>query len=538
MRPASFQQFCERYWKPLWAIFLIAFLVVISGFSRRLFWYDELFTLYLSDMSPARLWQALLAGVDQNSPLFYLLSGLTARLTPGIESGLRFPAVAGGVVALTCVFLYVRQRCGVLWAWAAIWLLLASRAAYYMAEARPYGIMLGCTAGAFLAWQRRRFFWMTAALAIAALSHAYSLLIFIPLVLAELARRQFDRRAWTSFAVALSAFFIYVPIRSGVHGTMAYSWAKPEIGKLPEAYLEYLGSATPLVIAIVLLLAVWLLLRPADATSTASLPGPHHESVALAALMFLPVAGLALGKLTGIYAPRYTIESVIGLVIVFTLLLHRAVRGHAVFALLISLSAITWHVGGFLATALQPDQRSLPAPLHESPRLAAAWDLLPYAERSDLPLVVSSGLIFLEIDHYATAQLAARTHVLLDEATAIEHTGVNVTEVGLPVMKKWFPIRASVDAYAQFTSANPHFLVYGYWESRTANDWLIYRLLREGANVRVIARTDRFWREPAWTPAINDSRYLYLFEVTLPAAHLPSTENASITLPGAPPRLP
>ena len=146
--------------------------------------------------------------------------------------------------------------------------------------------------------------------------------------------------------------------------------------------------------------------------------------------------------------------------------------------------------------------------------------------------------MFLEIDHYATASLAARTNVLLDEATAIEHTRVNVTEVGLPVMKKWFPIRAAVSPYTEVTAANRHFLVYGYRESRTANDWLAYRLMREGASIRLLARTDRFWREPAWATGVNDSRYLYLFEVSMPTTHLPSTEKASNTLPGAPPKLP
>ena len=536
MPGASFEHACERFWKPLWVLFLAGFVVVMVGFSRRMFWYDELFTLYLSQVSPARLWQALLSGVDQNSPVFYLLSGFTARWTPDVELGLRLPALAGGMVALTCVFVYVRGRCGALWAWVAVWLLLASHAAYYMAEARPYGIMLGCTAGAFLAWQRRSFFWMTAALAVAALSHAYSLLIFIPLVAGEVARRQFDGRAWIAFGMALSAFSVYVPIRGGVHGTMAYSWARPELQKLPEAWLDYLGSATPLAIAILLVLAVWCLLqRRTDEPESGALPLP--ESVALAALMLLPVAGLALGKLTGIYAPRYTIECTIGLATGFTLLLFRAVRGNGAFALLVCLTVITWQVWGFARIASQTDTRNLPAPLQESVGLTGAYDLLPYVERSQLPLVVSSGLMFLEIDHYATPQLAARMNVLLDEQTAIEHTGVNVTEVGLPVMKKWFPIRSAVRPYGDFTAAHPHFLVYGYWESRTANDWLVYRLMRDGANVRLIARTDRFWREPAWAPGLNDSRFLYLFDVLMPD-HLPSTENASSTLPGAPPKLP
>jgi hypothetical protein len=123
--------------------------------------------------------------------------------------------------------------------------------------------------------------------------------------------------------------------------------------------------------------------------------------------------------------------------------------------------------------------------------------------------------MFLEIDHYATSGLAARLHLLLDRQTAVQHTRVDLFDTGLPMMKRWFPLRGHLDPYAAFVSANPHFLVYGFWDSKQANDWLVYRLLKDGARLVVLGRTDRGWKLPMWDSRLGDFRYLYLFDVTV-----------------------
>jgi hypothetical protein len=356
----------------------------------------------------------------------------------------------------------------------------------------------------------------------AGLVHAYSILLFVPLGLGELSRtirrRTIDWTLWAVLAGSGIVYTIYIPIVRAVHGSLKYTWARPEADKIPETYGMFFGPMWVLLLAMLLLLAAHSLLLPRNRPPASPIARgvlPQHEAIALMALALLPFFGLALGRFTGIFTGRYVIECVVGLAIVFAILLFRAARERSAFAVAICLLSLTWEIWSFFGSANAFDNRDRLPALHESPRITAAYDLLPNVERSSLPLVVSSGLMFLEIDHYATPELAARLHLLLDRETAVQHTQVDLFDSGLPVMSRWFPLRGHLDAYAAFVSATPHFLVYGFWDSRQANDWLVYRLLRDGANVRVLARSDRNWKLPTWDTRAGDTRYLYLFDVTV-----------------------
>ena len=505
----------ERMWLPAWCLFTMAYFMVGLAFARRVFWYDELFTLYLSRMSKAQLWQALLSGVDQNSPVFYWISGAASRLLSSSEAGLRVPALVGGWLTLSSVFLYVKRACGILWAWAACLLLISSGASYYFVEARPYGLLMGCASVAFLAWQRRALPLMAAALTLAALCHPYAIVLFVPFTAGEIARCRFDWRAWLAFVPAVMAYAVYLPIRNGVHGTLQYTWARPELSKIPEAYIWYAGSMLPLLLGILLATACWCLLTSGGSLPQARDEVPWHEAVALVGLILLPLPGLALGRITGIFTPRYTVECSVGLAIVFVLLLFRAAQGRPAFAWLLFVMTLGWLSWNFWSPSTKTDSRNLPGPVHESEQISAAYHLLPMAERSDLPLVASSGLVFLELDHYVSSAMAARLHLLLDRSEAIEHTDVDLFDAGLPLLRRWFPLRAALDPYHEFTARNRRFLVIGYWDSAAANDWLIHRLLHDGAHVEALGKSDRAWRSFQWSTGISDMRYLYLFDVTM-----------------------
>jgi hypothetical protein len=533
----NFGAFLERWWIPCWILFSLVYFLLAFSVSRRMLWYDELFTSYLSAFPLPRLWQALLAGVDQNGPAFYLFSAFTQKLASNPDLGLRIPAILGGWFMLGAIFLYVRRRCSTVYAWAAVLFAMDTHACYYTVEARPYGMVMGCCALSFFAWHRatesRRRGWSLALLAVslmtAGLVHAYSILLFVPLSLGELARtvrrRTVDWTIWAVFAGAGLVYAAYIPIAAAVHGSLKYTWARPDPDKIPESYAMIFAPMWVLLLAIILLLAAHSLLLPASRrwTSTEPAPGrlPQHEAIALMALTLLPFAGLALGRFTGIFTPRYVIECVAGLAIVFAVVLFRAAGGRSAFAVAVCLLSLTWEVWGFFDTAFKVDNPDLLKPLHESPHLVATYELLPKVERSSLPLVVSSGLMFLEIDHYATPELAARLHLLIDRDAAIQHTRVDLFENGLPLMSQWFPLRGQLDQYSAFLSSHPHFLVYGFWDSRQANDWLLYKLLKDGAKLQALGHTDRGWKLPMWDSRSGDSRYLYLFDVTIPTASAP-----------------
>lgn len=512
----------------LWFPFSLAYFFLAASASMRLFWYDEFFTHYLADFPPARMWQALLAGIDQNGPFFYLLSSATRKLAGNPELGLRIPAILGGWCMLLGVFLYVRKRCSAAYAWVAVLFLINSHAIYYTAEARPYGLVLGCCAISFFAWQeaaerqRRR---MSLALLLlslmaAGLCHAYAVLLYVPLALGELARtlerRRIDWLIWMIFAGSSLVYAFYIPIVRGVHGNLTHTWAPPQLERIPESYENFFGVMWLPFFAMLVLLALHSLFLPARQSASrfvSSFPLPQRESVVLAALLLLPFAGLAIGRFTGIFTGRYVIETVIGAAIIFAVLLWRATQGRAAFALAICLISMTWEFWRLAGESHAfKDHLRIP-PVHESARLVGAYELLPYVERSDLPLVVSSGLMFLPIDHYGSPRLVGRLHLLVDPDAAVAHTNVDLFDRGFPVMKRWMPLRGRIDKYREFIALNPHFYVYGYWDSRETNDWLIDRLLRDGAQITALGKTDGAATLPAWAVAPGDSRYLYLFDV-------------------------
>jgi hypothetical protein len=66
--------------------------------------------------------------------------------------------------------------------------------------------------------------------------------------------------------------------------------------------------------------------------------------------------------------------------------------------------------------------------------------------RPDLPFVTNSALTFLEMDRYEDPALVARLYYLVGRESALRYDQSNLTE-GLPTLKKYFPIRATVSQY-------------------------------------------------------------------------------------------
>jgi len=524
----------DRNTVPWWVVFSGIYFLESHLVAQRPFWYDELFTYYLSSMPISRLWQALLAGVDQNPPTFYLVSAAARRLATTPEVGLRIPAIFGTWVMFLAMFLYVRKRASATYAWLALLFVSSTTVLFYATEARPYGLVLGCCAMAFFAWseaaQPKRPGWsiplLGLSLVCAALSHAYAVLIWVPLGAGELWRaireRRIDLPVCTTIVGALTVFAIYVPIQQAVHGLFKYTWSKPLWSRIPESYAYYFEPAWLLMLAMLFMGGAFYLLRPQGEPLESKVkaqhldaPLPIHETVALTALALLPVFGTILGRLfTGIFTGRYTIETMIALGIMFAICCDRAMKSAAIPGLCLCLAPIAWGIANIVYLVTLPVTAPVGPPSHES-RYLAEFDLLPVIEQSDLPVVISSGDRFLEFDHYASPELASRLHFLLDVNTAIQHTQVDLFDHGYPLMAQWFPLRGHLDQYRDFVAEHPHFLVYGNWDNEVVHDWLVYRLTSDHAQVSVLGRTDLAKNSPFRIKAQGGWRYLYLFEVTV-----------------------
>jgi hypothetical protein len=80
--------------------------------SRKLFWFDELFTVYISRLPDmASVWSALKQGMDFNPPLFYALTKFSESLFGEGHIATRLPRSRLLDLCL-CLFRFVRADVG------------------------------------------------------------------------------------------------------------------------------------------------------------------------------------------------------------------------------------------------------------------------------------------------------------------------------------------------------------------------------------------------------------------------------------------
>ena len=130
--------------------------VVVWLAGRRQLGNDELFSLYFSRLPGLDdLWRELATGVEQTPPLFYVVTRASLGLLGDNVVALRFPELAGVLLAASCTLVAVTRRATIAHGALAAVLLLGTQATFYAHEARPYGIVLGLVALCYLLWQLR-----------------------------------------------------------------------------------------------------------------------------------------------------------------------------------------------------------------------------------------------------------------------------------------------------------------------------------------------------------------------------------------------
>jgi uncharacterized membrane protein len=131
------------------------FSILFLKASSRLFWYDELLTLHVSNLHPfSLLWRALQAGVDGMPPGYYVLVQL-ARLLPGDPHvTLRLPSLLGYILSLLGVYWFARKRLPVSAGLTAVLLITLSPFRESALDARSYSLLVGFLAISAVLWQR------------------------------------------------------------------------------------------------------------------------------------------------------------------------------------------------------------------------------------------------------------------------------------------------------------------------------------------------------------------------------------------------
>ncbi len=494
----------------VWFVLIgLLYLIATALYAVRQFRFDELATFYLARLpGMGTLWKALMEGADFNPPLLYAATRAAIAAFGTGEYAVRVPAILGFFVLCSGLYVFVSRRAGTSYGFAAMLLPMVTGAFVYATEARAYGMMLGFSGVALVAWQRandrsRRTGWlvlMTLSLTGALLTHCYAVLMLVPFGLGALVRdynrRKIDWVLWLCLVIPLFAIISYLPLLAAVKPlAVDNSVFRPDLYSFSKFYDFLLSTALwPLFGGAVMVAFA------ADRTRRAQWREvlPPHELAAVFGFLLVPVLAILLGVFVShIFMLRYGLGTVIGVAILVSAGPSALTgRSKAVGAALVLLLA-GWFVFSTAAWA---------AGLFAAPQEEALLGKVPFERlRPELPVVISSGLLFLEMDHYAPPAVASRLCYLMDEEIARKKTGADVFDKGFLVSRRWYPIRGHLEDYRSFLAAHPKFLLYGY--SSFELDWLIPQLIEDGAKMTYLGK-----RGPSKYQTV-------LFEVESPGKH-------------------
>jgi Dolichyl-phosphate-mannose-protein mannosyltransferase len=298
------------------------FAITFYRAQRRLFWFDEINTVYIARLHDlGSIWSACTHAGDFNPATFYLLTRWSEAAFRANELGARIPQVVGFWVFCLCLYCFVSIRTNALAGFIALLFPITTPGYWYAYEARPYGLVLGFFGLALISWQaatdRSRRRWIPlAGLAVsitgAALCHGYTFLFLVPLGVGELVRtfqrRRLDAAVWCALLMPLIVFAAtMLPLLHTVRATLPPSFVA--------TFSESIGSGWDLSIHRTLFLALFLLISAWAAAGLPSKPLADsgkfawHEIACLAATLCTPL--VAFGAALATHAPLYGRYSII-----------------------------------------------------------------------------------------------------------------------------------------------------------------------------------------------------------------------------------
>ena len=418
--------------------------------------------------------------VDLNPPMLYLLTRAAQQAFGANEIATRLPSVLAFFGASFLVAGFLANRVGWLWAWAAVTLFWWSDFFWYSTEARPYSLLLFFFALTLFSrdlargavrkrWALLGVFLGSCGMILTHVLAPFTLAAFGAAELVRLwKRRVTDWTMWLALFAPLAIFpFQLFLIRTVTRGTFPAMF-QASASKAAAFYQSvFLGTSLLVGLAAVIAFAV----RPRQ-KYRGSRPGRFalEDAALLAALCVSPLlVNLALMRNHGPFFDRYCITAALAILTGAIIIMAHAAR----FSRFAGLAVVILFAGSTVnAKFLEP-----------LTRLRATRPLTNKLESvsPDLPMVMASGLTFLEIDHYSDSKFLSRVYYLTDLPSALKYAHADIFE-GLAVEKQYFPIRAQVVPYRTFIAQHRKFLVLG--TINYPEDWLLRKLISEGVTVR------------------------------------------------------
>jgi hypothetical protein len=480
-RAARFALAWDQKPAPLLAIFLLCYSLMLIFPIQRHLWHDELFTYYISQARdiPTLLWES--RHLDLNPPMVYAVTRSWQHAFGTNETVTRIPStVAFGLASLGYV-VFLRRRMGWLWAIAAILLFWASPNFMYATELRPYALLLFFFAALLLSWdaahsEQHRAWGLVGVLVSATgmmLTHMLAIFPLGAVYLGELVgtarNRRIDWPLWVCLLAPLGVVFTYFEANQAQR--VQASAYPPGFQAGPRKVGVYiaktvLGIALPFGLAVAAMLFVsgpqlrvrWKSLRPRDGGLWVGL-----LSIPLLINLILMLSHSA-------FFERYALLTSLAAAVT-ALIVIGAMAGWSRVAALCSCIVL-------LACGLQKNFVRPWWQTSHAVKTSVAEQVPP-----DLPLVASSGLAFLEMDHYEKADFLKRVYFLTDHDAAVKYAHATIFD-GMALEAQYFPFRSNVSPYYAFIKSHSRFLVFG--TMGFAEDWVLRKLVADGAKVQQI----------------------------------------------------
>ena len=439
--------------------------------SRKCFWFDELFTIYLCRLPSFKAtWTAVLHGADFNPPMLYLLTRGVQRLFGEGLIATRLPAMVGFWVFSVCLFLFVTRRAGVVSGFISGMFPFFTLAQYYAYEARAHAIVLGWCGLTLVCWQRTeeegeksKYLWLAGfgvCLLGALLTHVYAVYFILPFAFVELYNLVHRRANWGILAAMASVFIfvaltVYLPLFRMYRASVP-SIFRPSSHDLLERFLENtLGPAI-----FVLLLSLFLF--AVDEVSPIRLTNlttriPKREMLVAAVLACVPLVALIGSKIShGPFIERYVLVSIAGYAMALGFASCRvqreswtvnALAGSMLFLVIADLGTTA-----YLRNRLVLNEPSSGILLSTSPsRPLALYDTIS-SDKKGLDILVLPALDYLYLFRYAPPQVASHLYFA---ATADD---LFLNAYGRLARQTQVKLRAS--ELAPFLSTHDKFLLY------------------------------------------------------------------------------
>jgi hypothetical protein len=420
-------------WKYLFLMACTAcyFLITCYQANRKLFWVDEIFTVYISGLPSLRLiWSALLDGADNNPILLYVLTHFSQAILGPTHVAVRLPGIISFWIFCLCLFRFVAIRSSALAGFVSMSFPLATTTYLYSFEARAYGTLLGFCGLALISWQaltsaEKGRFWLSlglfASLTCALLTHGYAFLVFVPFVAGELARsisrRSIDWIIWLALTAAGLAILASLPALIAVRSLLGVGEVLvPTVTKMLQTYVSLLGPAATLTTFVLGLVFVDFMRRqaasgPLDvASKNAGIQDQRfksHEKIAVVSFLTIPCFSYIASRLSG--APmmdRYSLTTIAGIAALVGMAAgKRAVTG--LLALTVIGALVAGHFTNFRHT-IEMKEPSSGLMLSTSQRDFDVRYYLMSLEDKKLPIVLLDHMDFAVSMFYAPAEIVPR----------------------------------------------------------------------------------------------------------------------------------